>query len=657
MQPQVNRSKAMDLEEDPFLKDDVTSAPGQKRVYTDDGPTRNPRALLLLFVILFMLGLSAIISYVRDTDELCPGNMVMTDCPCFVPCDEDGRDRKLICPPESQCQRGCGCPVGAQYLINADTCSNTCAPKDAIVARDFSDCPAKKLDPLSKTEKLFNAPSTEIFHYRISPTYPCLRSLAAPSVDVLMHFTVLAKNTECDHKPGDYFVSYMDNSKLASAATVGCLNMNTQDFDQTIRGAWFFFVARLAGIPEDAVVQYTVGTKLKSDNEAMTRQFISPLSPGSLKTDRPILVLGDTATKGVKVVADSASKISGDNGYSLSIHVGDASYATNTGDCYKDEGTDPTNRCGYKCTGIQCHGADKIQSGEMLKFYTWTKVIDAQLGGKVAWTSTMGNHDNDLGWFLTYRPPVIGAVPGVETKYLSWHLNDTRFLNPAVENSYKQADAMEIMKNPHFFSFDHGLMHVIQIGTEDNPVNAYETWKGGPFNDDLNQRWEEHYGKDSKQYNWLVDDLRKASKRRKLVPWIAIYTHRPMYHTAQHHAWCAEGGDWYICKFVETYEPLLKQYGVNFFISGHSHHYQRSFPMNKGRTVPQGTVHLIVGVGTDEVVGENWVNSPEWIASRQGTKVGYARFWVKNSTSIYWEHIAAKNGDVIDSSWFTNFFV
>lgn len=155
----------------------------------------------------------------------------------------------------------------------------------------------------------------------------------------------------------------------------------------------------------------------------------------------------------------------------------------------------------------------------------------------------------------------------------------------------------------------------------------------------------------------MVQDLEKANKRRDIVPWIMIYTHRPMYHTAEHHAWCSKGGDWYACEFVKTYEPLLKKYGVNFFLTGHSHHYQRTTPMYDNQVVTKGTIHLLVGVGGYELIGDRWNGWPKWLVSRQGNILGYAQFWVKNATSIYWEHLSAVDDSILDSAWFTNLFV
>jgi len=79
--------------------------------------------------------------------------------------------------------------------------------------------------------------------------------------------------------------------------------------------------------------------------------------------------------------------------------------------------------------------------------------------------------------------------------------------------------------------------------------------------------------------------------------------------------------------------------------------------MYEEKVVKDGTIYLIVGVGGYEVVGEKWTKTPDWIASRQGSTLGFARFWVKNATSIYWEHVAAETQEVLDSAWLENAFL
>lgn len=78
------------------------------------------------------------------------------------------------------------------------------------------------------------------------------------------------------------------------------------------------------------------------------------------------------------------------------------------------------------------------------------------------------------------------------------------------------------------------------------------------------------------QMTWLETGL-KASK----ADWKVVYGHHPIY---------ASGVYGTNPEFVKRFAPLFKQTGVQLFINGHEHHYERSQPI-------EGTTYLIVGTG------------------------------------------------------------
>lgn len=49
-------------------------------------------------------------------------------------------------------------------------------------------------------------------------------------------------------------------------------------------------------------------------------------------------------------------------------------------------------------------------------------------------------------------------------------------------------------------------------------------------------------------------------------------------------------------------EPLMRQYGVDLYLAGHLHNYERSYPVYNGSVVstsyvkPNATVHVVVGM-------------------------------------------------------------
>ena len=103
-------------------------------------------------------------------------------------------------------------------------------------------------------------------------------------------------------------------------------------------------------------------------------------------------------------------------GYGLVIHVGDASYATNNGGCYGDSGWLPDgHKCRYDCEVTKtksCSGRSRQGRGQMEKWAAWLTTVE-EITSHVPFVTTQGNHDNDLQWFLKFRPPINSSAPGV----------------------------------------------------------------------------------------------------------------------------------------------------------------------------------------------------------------------------------------------------
>jgi acid phosphatase type 7 len=106
----------------------------------------------------------------------------------------------------------------------------------------------------------------------------------------------------------------------------------------------------------------------------------------------------------------------------------------------------------------------------------------------------------------------------------------------------------------HFYSFDEGLVHYIMVSTE---VYVYpDQAANGPSPFTAEQ-----------QLAWLEADLKAANAegRREAVPWIVLMGHRPWY-TADEASF-------------RDFDALACQYGVDLYITGHVHNYQRWLPM------------------------------------------------------------------------------
>ncbi|MBN3958247.1 metallophosphoesterase [Nostoc sp. NMS8] len=89
------------------------------------------------------------------------------------------------------------------------------------------------------------------------------------------------------------------------------------------------------------------------------------------------------------------------------------------------------------------------------------------------------------------------------------------------------------------------------------------------------------------QLSWLEKELSISN-----APWKVVFGHHPIYSSGQ-----------YGCNpdFIKTFTPLYKKYGVQLYINGHEHNYERTRAID-------GTTYLICGAGA----GNRPVGRSEW---------------------------------------------
>lgn len=78
------------------------------------------------------------------------------------------------------------------------------------------------------------------------------------------------------------------------------------------------------------------------------------------------------------------------------------------------------------------------------------------------------------------------------------------------------------------------------------------------------------------QLDWLEENLARSQ-----VPWKIVFGHHPVYSSGVH------GGSQ---QLVKRLTPLFSRYGVQLYISGHDHNYERTHRL-------QGTTYLVCGAG------------------------------------------------------------
>lgn len=124
----------------------------------------------------------------------------------------------------------------------------------------------------------------------------------------------------------------------------------------------------------------------------------------------------------------------------------------------------------------------------------------------------------------------------------------------------------------HDIRTDNGNPQVQYVGF--NMQDRYYTFREGEvqffaLDTNGNANWDA-------QLVWLEQELQQSNAR-----WKIVFGHHPIYASGTY------GSD---LTLIKTFSPLFKQYGVQLYINGHEHHYERTNPI-------EGTTYLVTGHG------------------------------------------------------------
>ena len=144
-----------------------------------------------------------------------------------------------------------------------------------------------------------------------------------------------------------------------------------------------------------------------------------------------------------------------------------------------------------------------------------------------------------------------------------------------------QAYIDEFKLENQYYSFNYRNAHFIALSTELNKDQEKE------------------------QLNFVKNDLLKT-KANKDTDWTIVFFHKPFY-----------SGNSDITNMRKTYHPLFEDFGVDLVIQGHSHNYQRTYPLlynearisqpivaNKEQSQykdPLGIIFVIAGTGGESL--------------------------------------------------------
>ena len=158
--------------------------------------------------------------------------------------------------------------------------------------------------------------------------------------------------------------------------------------------------------------------------------------------------------------------------------------------------------------------------------------------------------------------------------------HETQFNFTAYHNWFHMPYKRSRSTSPDYYSFDYLGVHFAMISTEMD------------------------FSQGSMQHEWLEADLKRANANRDDVPWVMVVGHRPLY--------CSSIATILRCvkeavAYRRNIEDLLRREGVDVYMCGHNHQYERTYPMYKGEPVsfnftnPTAPVYIVNGgAGNDE---------------------------------------------------------
>ena len=180
-----------------------------------------------------------------------------------------------------------------------------------------------------------------------------------------------------------------------------------------------------------------------------------------------------------------------------------------------------------------------------------------------------------------------------------------------------------------WYSYDHGAVHYTCIDSEESQD------PGSP------------------QAIWLAADLAAAAANRANIPWIVMMQHRPVYSSTKSEAGSHMPGS----GFALVLEPYIKQYGVDLFLTGHQHQYERTYPVFNGTVTGAGSstfvnpgapIYVVQGTSGAFVSGDWLEPQPKWSAFREGVSYGYGKMRVSGGAKLEYQWISI-DGKVLDS--------
>jgi len=163
---------------------------------------------------------------------------------------------------------------------------------------------------------------------------------------------------------------------------------------------------------------------------------------------------------------------------------------------------------------------------------------------------------------------------------------------------------------------------------------------------------EHDYSVGSIQYQWINQDLAKA-RSNAYTKWIIVSGHRPMYSSDVAEYDSHRPG----APFQSIIEPLFVKYGVDLYLCGHMHSYERVYPNINGTVTATGSVYTNPGAtahvvqGTAGVFTDHTFVQPEPVWSAvTSDHWGYGKMSI-NGTHLHYEFKKEDDYNTFDEFW------
>lgn len=228
-----------------------------------------------------------------------------------------------------------------------------------------------------------------------------------------------------------------------------------------------------------------------------------------------------------------------------------------------------------------------------------------------------------------------------------------------------------------WYSFDYGLAHFIALDAETdfadspswpfahdianggNPNETHPTISetfitdSGPFGEIEGGRINDN--KAYEQYKFLVKDLQGVNRTK--TPWVIAMSHRPMYSTQK---------STYQANIRAAWEDVMLKSGVDLYLAGHIHWYERLFPLGANGTIDTASIvdnstfytnpgksmiHIINGMAGN-VESHTTLDEGETQAAITALlddhHYGFSKLTVESEEELKWQFIMGHDGSVGD---------